>query len=209
MSGRSFAAPDGRAAALAVGLGVVLCFALGCTGGSGGALVRTDEGFRISESGGVGLGDRARFRDATDSLVNDDLDAAIVGLESTAEALPDRAAPRVNLAIALRRADRHEEAEAVLREALELHPRHVVAHNELGIVYRKLGRLAESRASYERAISLYGDFHPAHRNLGILCDLFLEDLRCALDHYRRYREIVPDDDQVAIWIADLEQRAAQ
>lgn len=197
-----------------VGL-IVLCAslavasAIGCSTGTGGALVSTDDGFRLTEAGGVSLGDRTRFREATDSLAADDLEAAIEGLESSAEALPDRAAPRVNLAIALRRAERFEEAEATLREAIELHPRHVVAHNELGLVYRKLGRLAESRESYERAIALYDDFHPAHRNLGILCDLFLEDARCALAHYRRYQEIVPDDAQVAIWIADLEQRTAQ
>lgn len=189
--------------------GLVAASMLGCSGGSGGALVRTDDGFRITESGGLGLGDRTRFRDATDLLAANEVDAAIAGLESSAKALPDRAAPRVNLAIALRRAERFEEAEAALREAIEIHPRHVVAHNELGIVYRKLGRLADSRESYERAIALYDDFHPAHRNLGILCDLFLEDARCALAHYRRYQEIVPEDDQVSMWIADLEQRAAR
>ena len=194
---------------IALCAGVVVVSAIGCSSGTGGALVNLDDGFRLTESGGIGLGDRTRFREATDSLVADDLDAAIAGLESSAEALPDRAAPRVNLAIALRRAERFEEAEAMLHEAIGLHPRHVVAHNELGLVYRKLGRLAESRESYERAIALYDDFHPAHRNLGILCDLFLEDARCALAHYRRYQEIVPDDRQVAIWIADLAQRAAQ
>ncbi|MEM9173919.1 MAG: tetratricopeptide repeat protein [Myxococcota bacterium] len=196
-----------RVGALALALGLVGF--LGCSGGSGGTLVRTDDGFRITEPSGSGLGDRARFREAAASLAEDDLDSAIPAFESAAEALPGHAGPRVNLAIALRRADRIEEAEQALLAAIELHPRHVVAHNELGIVYRRLGRLEEARDSYERALALHDDFHFAHRNLGILCDLFLEDLGCALAHYRRYLEIVPDDAQVAVWVADLEQRAAQ
>lgn len=209
MSRSNGTTPTGPIRLVALCASLFAASAIGCSSGAGGALVNLDDGFRLTESGGVGLGDRTRFREATDSLVADDLDAAIEGLESSAESLPDRAAPRVNLAIALRRAERFEEAEAILNEAIGLHPRHVVAHNELGLVYRKLGRLADSRESYERAIALYDDFHPAHRNLGILCDLFLEDAPCALAHYRRYQEIVPDDEQVAIWIADLEQRAAQ
>lgn len=200
--------PIRRLPVLLVLIGVVSSLAIACTSGSGGTLVRTDDGFRLTESGSVGLGERARFREALASLAGDDLDEAIARLEASAEALPDRATPRVNLAIALRRAERFEDAERVLREAIELHPRHVVAHNELGLVYRKLGRLQASRESYERAISLYADFHPAHRNLGILCDLFLDDVRCALAHYRRYQEIIPEDPQVAIWIADLELRAS-
>lgn len=200
---------DSRDGWLTLFTALALSLSFGCSTGAGGSLVRTEDGFRITESGGTRLGDRTRFREAIDALASDDLDTAIAAFESATEAMPDRAAPRVNLGIALRRADRLEEAEATLLEAIEIHPRHVVAHNELGIVYRKLGRLDASRESYERAIALYDEFHPAHRNLGILCDLFLEDVRCALSHYRRYGEIVPDDERVDIWIADLEQRAAQ
>lgn len=188
-------------------LGLAAIAFFGCATGSGGTLERTEEGFRLTESGRTPLGARAAFREANESLGANDLEAAIDGFEAASAEAPSRAAPRVNHGIALRRADRLEEAEQVLREAIELHPRHVVAHNELGLVYRRLGRLEEARRSYERALALYADFHFAHRNLGILCDLFLADTACALSHYRRYRALAPEDDQVAIWIADLEQRA--
>ena len=189
--------------------GLALPSAFGCTTGSQGKLVHTDDGFRLTESGPTRLGTGARFRQATDSLAAENLDTAIAEFEAAIEAAPHHAAPRVNLSIALRQANRLEEAADALRAALEIHPRHVVAHNELGIVYRKLGQFEAARESYERAIALYNDFHPAHRNLGVLCDLFLEDSQCALTHYRRYSEIAPEDTQPAIWIADLEQRIAQ
>ena len=142
-------------------------------------------------------------------MTADDLDHAISELEATVEAAPDHAAPRVNLALALARAERLDEAEEVLRTTTEAHPKHPAAHNELGILYRRLGRFDDARDSYERAIALFGDFHVAHRNLGVLCDLFLQDTACALDHYRRYLEIVVADDQVSMWVTDLERRSGE
>ena len=179
----------------------------GCQGSTGSALVRTDDGFHVEESGSLRIGARSRFRAALESMAEDDLDEAIEALEASAEEAPDHAAPRVNLALALLRAERLDEAEEVLRSTVRAHPKHPVAHNELGIVYRRLGRFEEARDSYEQAIALYGDFHVAHRNLGVLCDLFLEDTACALAHYRRYLEIVDSDEQVSMWITDLERRA--
>ena len=99
--------------------------------------------------------------------------------------------------------------EASLLEAIAVNPRHPVAHNELGIVYRRTGRFEEARKSYEVALELQPSFHFARKNLAILCDLFISDVECALKHYELYREAVPDDKSVEIWIADLRNRNGQ
>ena len=44
-------------------------------------------------------------------------------------------------------------------------------------------------------------------NLGILFDLYLQDLEQALAHYRRYQELMSEEnEQVAGWIVDIERR---
>ncbi|NIQ12143.1 MAG: hypothetical protein GWO23_22000, partial [Gammaproteobacteria bacterium] len=43
-------------------------------------------------------------------------------------------------------------------------------------------------------------------NLGILCDLYLNDLECALEHYEIYNGALPENKQVELWIVDLRVR---
>jgi Flp pilus assembly protein TadD len=115
----------------------------------------------------------------------------------------------IDLGIAYGRVGDLERAEASLERALELAPRHPVAHNELGIVYRRTGQFEEARESYEKALAVYPDFHFARRNLAILCDVYLLDASCALEHYGLYTQAVPDDEAAAMWIADLRNRVAE
>ena len=173
------------------------------------AVARLDdgrEGFIITESPQMDESSRRDFDRAVGLLEDGEYVQAIDLLEKVIEKSPGVTAPYINMAIACRHIGELEQAEAHLKTALSLAPEHPVACNEYGLLYRKSGRFTEARAIYEKAIAGFPDYYPVHRNLGILCDLYMNDPTCALEHYEIYSRAMPDDKQVKLWIADLQIR---
>ena len=171
--------------------------------------VRGAHGFSITEEVHVSPEVRAGFQRAVELLEQGQHEEGIALLVGVTEAAPRVTAAHIDLGIAYGRVDDLERAKASLERALELNPRHPVAHNELGIVQRRTGRFDDARKSYERALAVYPEFHFARKNLAILCDVYLGDAACALEHYRLYTEAVPDDKAAAMWAADIRKRRAE
>ena len=189
---------------------VALLVCSACTTSGGPAPSRLemerDGGFEVTQDIRLGVGPRADFDAALRHLEESENEQAVERLLELTASMPALVSAHINLGIAYRRLERWPQAEASLREAIDLNPRHPVAHNELGMVLRRQGRFSEARESYEEALDVAPRFHFAHRNLAILCDLFLSDAPCALQQYELYAEVMPDDEEVAIWIADLRNR---
>ena len=163
-------------------------------------------GFTITQHVRVTDEVRADYEAAVRMLEKARYEPGIALLVGVTERAPALTAAHIDLGIAYARTGDLDHAEANLRKALELNPQHPAAYNELGLVQRRKGQFAESRASYEAALAQFADFHYAHRNLAILCDLYIGDYACALEHYEAYSRIVPDDAEVVKWIADLRNR---
>ena len=164
------------------------------------------EGFIIVEAPQMDEAYRRDFERAVAMLNDQEYGQAIDLLEKVIKQSPGVTAPYIDIAIAYRHMGKLEQAEEHLKTALSLVPEHPVACNEYGLLYRKTGRFAEARAIYEKTIARFPDYYPVHKNLGILCDLYLNDLACALEHYEIYCEARPEDKQVKLWIADLRAR---
>ena len=176
------------------------------TGPSVARLEDGREGFIITEVPQLDGAFRRDFEHAVDMMKNQEYAQAIDLLEKIIEQSPNVTAPYIDIAIAYQHIGKLELAEEHLKTALRMVPEHPVACNEYGLLYRKTGRFAEARAIYEKAIARFPDYYPVHRNLGILCDLYLDDPACALEHYEIYSKAKPEDKQVKLWIADLRAR---
>ena len=163
-------------------------------------------GFSLHQEIQVSGGVRADFDEAVRLLAREQYASAAELLKGVTREAPEATAAHIDLGIAYARTGDLERAKQSLERAVELAPRHPVAHNELGIVHRRTGRFAEARRSYEAALAIHPEFHFARKNLAILCDLYLADPICALEHYELYGQANPADEKVAIWIVDLQNR---
>ena len=166
-------------------------------------------GFTITEEARIDGDARSDYERALALLGEGRVDEGITLLETVVESTPGLSAPHIDLAIAYHRKDDLEAAEKHLDKALEINPNHPMALNELGIVYRKTARFPQARQSYEAALRVYPNYHYARRNLGVLCDLYLDDVDCAIENYEAYMATVDSDDEAAGWLRNARFRAGQ
>jgi tetratricopeptide (TPR) repeat protein len=163
-------------------------------------------GFVIREAPVTMMSWRDDFERAVDLMQAGREEQAVPLLEKIVQLSPGVTAPYINLARAYRHAEQFDSAETMILKALELVPGHPVANNEYGLLLRQTGRFAEARDIYQATLRMYPEYLPVRRNLGILCELYLNDTACAVEQYAIYRESNPDDQDVALWIADLNLR---
>lgn len=206
--GRRTAPEPDRATSAAVNAGGAVN-ASGAVNAGGATVTRLQggrEGFEIREQADLEAKARAAFGQAVALLKSGRHAEAITLLEPVVASSPSITAPYIDLAIACRHEGKSEQAEKCLKAALQLVPGHPVASNEYGLLLRRAGRFDEAQAVYEQALAEFPEYLPLHRNLGVLCELYLGNQACALEQYRKYSEGKPEDEEVKLWIADLELR---
>ncbi|MGI9301613.1 MAG: tetratricopeptide repeat protein [Gammaproteobacteria bacterium] len=148
-----------------------------------------------------------RFQQIVTLIRNEQFEEAVTALESFIADDASLASPHVNLGIAYVRLGREGDAMNAFQAALAVDPNDPHANNLLGILHRQAGRFEEARASYQKILAAHPDYGNAHLNMGILCDIYLQNLNCALGHYEKFQQLsAAEDKEVSLWITDLKQR---
>ena len=148
-----------------------------------------------------------RFERANRAITAEEWSAAIEELHWLVENRGDLSGPCLNLALVYQYQNTPEEAEKYYRQALQVNPANLTAHNQYGIFLREQGRFTDAEQSYLRALEVREAHPETHRNIGVLYDLYMGDRQRALHHFNRYQDLSGSDDvTVAGWIADLQRQ---
>lgn len=112
-----------------------------------------------------------------------------------------------NLGIAWLALENAKKAVVALEQAKLLNASNIDVLNQLGIAYRHNGQFEEAKIVYEQAIAKQSKHTKSHLNLGILCDIYMQNMDCALKHYEVYQSLqAKEDETVALWINDIKSR---
>lgn len=164
-----------------------------------------------SQSGADSLGASADnetglYRQAITELNNSQLDQAETDLMTITRSRPELAGPWANLALIDIKKNNLESASKNLAKALEKNPKMPQAYNLLGYIETSKGNFNKAADDYQQAITLKQDYALAHYNLALLNDIYLQDIKVAIEHYKRYLELTGNQDKkTADWVQELER----
>jgi tetratricopeptide (TPR) repeat protein len=98
---------------------------------------------------------------------------------------------------------RHDQAIEACQTARRLAPGQARVYNGLGLALKGAGRDQEASRSYRRAIDLDARFADPLRNLGVLLAYRLDDPAGAIELWKRYLQLRPDDPEAASIRAEI------
>lgn len=188
-----------------------------------GSAIKSSTQYNIK--GEASLSVRDSFNEAL-ALMNDNNYEDAAALLEKINAQNNRlAGVHANLGIAYGKLNQYGKAKSALETAVGLNPNSPEILNEMAIAYRNSGEYIASKEVYQKILKKYPKSGQSHLNLGILCDIYMNDIDCALKHYKEYEALyanVPGEskdkkraasaskstknDKVVHWINDLEKR---
>lgn len=150
------------------------------------------------------------YRQALTALNSSQLEQAESGFRKIIKSRPEFAGPWVNLALIDLRKKNIENAEKNIAKALERNPKMPQAFNLLGFVEMSKGNVNKAVSHYRQAITLKEDYANAHYNLALLHDIYLQDTKVAVQHYKRYLALTNNQDKkTAEWVVELERNLSK
>lgn len=173
----------------------------------GGSPVKTESTLQASSVLQSSIESGQAYTQAKQFLAKKNYAAALPLMEIVARSETATAEQFANFGIVLSRSGEYEDALSAFRKAAKQAPNNADVLVEMALVYREQGKFGNARRFYEQALAFSPNHLRANYNLGVLCDLYKEDLDCAINSYRQYLALSGQDDKnVNIWLTDLAKR---
>lgn len=150
------------------------------------------------------------YQRAITALNNSQLEAAETELKKLSKSRPEFAGPWINLALIDIRKNNFDSAYQNLNKALERNPKMHQALNARGYLELARGNVAKAVGDFRQAFFLKEDYAPAHYNYALVHDIYFQEMKVAVRHYKRYLELTKHQDKkTADWVVELERNLAK
>lgn len=150
------------------------------------------------------------YRKALTALNSSQLDAAESELKKITKKRSELAGPWINLALIDIRKNDLDNAQKNLDKAQERNPKMAQIFNVRGYLELARGNIPKAAEAYRQAIALKNDYAAAHYNYALLHDIYFQDMKVAVQHYKRYLALTQNQDKkTADWVAELERNLSK
>lgn len=150
------------------------------------------------------------YRKAITALNNSQLDSAETELKKLTKTRSEFSGPWINLALIDIKKNDLDGAQKNLNKALERNPKMAQVYNVRGFLELSRGNIAKAVDDYRQAIALKEDYALAHYNYALIHDIYFQDMKMAVRHYKRYLELTQNQDKkTADWVLELERNLAK
>lgn len=182
----------------------------GCTTLSSQDSITSDKTGVTSSLGASAVDETDIYRRAITALNNSQLDYAEAELKKISKTRSELAGPWINLALIDIKKNDFDSAHKNLSKALERNPKMPQVFNVRGYLELSRGNIAKAVDDYRQAIALKNDYAIAHYNYALLHDIYFQDMKVAVRHYKRYLALIQNPDKkTAEWVVELERNLAK
>ena len=144
------------------------------------------------------------YQEALANIQSDELNKAISELNKLVQAHPAHSGAAINLATALYKAKKFDEASRALDNAKKINPNIPEVYNLSGLINVEQGEYTSAEKNYLAAIKARKNYAEAHYNLALVYDIFYQDLGQAISQYEEYLTLTGNSDKATIsWVAEL------